>query len=319
MKGYRVYDPIANRLQISRDVVFDENMSWDWSASDTPPSEFFSVDYSVRMVMGSQLPGGASPATLTQSTPTTHSTRWALPCVLHQRAALERPANACGVSEEEFTPFSVVQGGPQPWPDGSLEAAQLLAPVQFASPSTEAKETLDLEEEVVEVRYRRVDNILSGLQRAHGGDLLLMADQEPSTFDEAKPHAAWRQAMIEELKSIEENGTWYLTELPSSQRPIGLKWVFKLKKDDVGNVVKHKVCLVAKGYVQHQGVDFEEVFTPVARLESLHVIITIVTHHGWTVHHMDVKSAFLNGELNEEVYVAQPPGFEQRGQEHKVF
>jgi hypothetical protein len=76
MKGYRVYDPIANRLQISRDVVFDENMSWDWSASDTPPSEFFSVDYSVRMVMGSQLPGGASPATLTQSTPTTHSTRW---------------------------------------------------------------------------------------------------------------------------------------------------------------------------------------------------------------------------------------------------
>jgi hypothetical protein len=121
--------------------------------------------------------------------------------------------------------------------------------VQFASPSTEAKETVDLEEEGVDVRYRCIDNILSGPQPVHGGDLLFTADQEPSTFNEAKPHAAWRQAMIEELNSIEENATWHLTELPSNQRPIGLRWVFKLKKDAAGNVVKHKVRLIAKGYV----------------------------------------------------------------------
>jgi hypothetical protein len=191
--------------------------------------------------------------------------------------------------------------------------------VQFASHSTEAKETVDLEEEGVEVRYRHVDNILSGPQPVHGGDLLLTANQEPSTFDEAKPHAAWHQAMIEELKSIEENGTWHLTELPSNQRPIGLRWVFKLKKDVARNVVKHKARLAVKGYVQRRGVDFEEVFAPVARLESVRVIIAIAAHHGWTIHHMDVKSAFLNGELNEEVYVVQPPGFKQRGLEHKVF
>jgi hypothetical protein len=121
-KGYRVYDPVANRLQISRDVVFNENASWDWSASDTPPSvEIFSVDYSVRMVPGSQHPGGASPMTPTQSTPMAHSAN----TLVHTSPARSAgtSVSACGASEEAFTPSSVVQGGPQPWRDGSPEAA----------------------------------------------------------------------------------------------------------------------------------------------------------------------------------------------------
>jgi hypothetical protein len=122
MKGYRVYDPVANRLQISRDVVFDENASWDWSASDTPPSEeSFSVDYSVRMVSGSQHPGGASPMTPTQSKPMAHSGDTLVRTSPAHSAGT--PVSACGASEEAFTPSSVVQGGPQPWRDGSPEAA----------------------------------------------------------------------------------------------------------------------------------------------------------------------------------------------------
>lgn len=96
-------------------------------------------------------------------------------------------------------------------------------------------------------------------------------------------------------------------KLPAGHRPIGLKWVFKLKKDAEGNVVKHKARLVAKGYVQKQGVDFEEAFAPVARLESVRMLLAIAAQEGWAVHHMDVKSAFLNGDLSEEVYVVQPP------------
>jgi hypothetical protein len=115
--------------------------------------------------------------------------------------------------------------------------------------------------------------------------------------------------MEEEMRSIHDNQTWELTTLPAGHRAIGLKWVFKVKKDPAGLIVKHKARLVAKGYAQRQGVDFDEVFAPVARLETVRLLLALAAHSGWQVHHMDVKSAFLNGELEEEVYVQQPPGF----------
>jgi hypothetical protein len=125
--------------------------------------------------------------------------------------------------------------------------------------------------------------------------------------------------MLEEIKSIEENNTWKLTDLPASHRPIGLKWVYKLKKDANGVTVKHKARLVVKGYVQQTGIDFDEVFAPVARLDSVRLLLALAAQEGWMVHHMDVKSAFLNGELKEEVYVVQPPGYVKQGQEHRVY
>jgi hypothetical protein len=97
--------------------------------------------------------------------------------------------------------------------------------------------------------------------------------------------------------------------LPKNQKAIGLKWVFKVKKDPEGNIVKHKARLVAKGYAQVRGVDFDEVFAPVARIETVRVLLALAAQGGWQVHHMDVKSAFLNGELTETVFVKQPPGF----------
>ena len=84
-------------------------------------------------------------------------------------------------------------------------------------------------------------------------------------------------------------------------------------------MIKHKARLVAKGYVQQQGVDFEEVFPPVARMETVRVLIAVAAHHRWPIHHMDVKTTLLNGELIEEVYVEQPPGFIVKGAEHKVL
>jgi hypothetical protein len=109
--------------------------------------------------------------------------------------------------------------------------------------------------------------------------------------------------MDEELASIRNNKTWEFASLPQGHRAIGLKWVFKVKKDPEGNVIKHKARLVAKGYAQRQGVDFDEVFAPVARMETVQLMLAIAAHCGWQVHHMDVRSAFLNGDLAEEVYV----------------
>ena len=89
--------------------------------------------------------------------------------------------------------------------------------------------------------------------------------------------------------------------------------MFKVKRDEHGAVVRHKVWLVVKGYVQCHGIDYNEVFAPVARMEAVQLLLALAAHEGWQVHHMDVKTTFLNGDLQEEVYVQQAPGFAQPG------
>jgi hypothetical protein len=148
---------------------------------------------------------------------------------------------------------------------------------------------------------------------------LLTPSGEPVTLAEAEAEEAWRQAMRDELASIEENETWTMTDLPPGQKPIGLKWVYKLKRDADGRVLKHKARLVAKGYVQRPRIDFDEVFAPVVRLDSVRLLLAMAAQFQWEVHHMDVKTAFLNGELGEEVYVCQPPGFIDGANSSKVM
>jgi hypothetical protein len=132
------------------------------------------------------------------------------------------------------------------------------------------------------LRLRSLDNIIgdaevSGMagRELDYGELMLAVGEEPATFAEAEQHAPWRGAMLEEMAAIERNKTWRLTNLPPGHRPIGLTWVYKLKKDAQGNVIKHKARLVAKGYVQKQGVDFDDVFAPLARLESVRVLLAM--------------------------------------------
>jgi hypothetical protein len=103
--------------------------------------------------------------------------------------------------------------------------------------------------------------------------------------------------MMEEMTSIEENDTWSLADLPPGRKPIGVKWVFKVKQDEHGVVSKHKAFLVVKGYAQRHDINYDEVFTSVARLDFVCLLIALTTHDGWKVHHMDVKLAFLNGAL----------------------
>jgi hypothetical protein len=101
--------------------------------------------------------------------------------------------------------------------------------------------------------------------------------------------------------------------------PIRVKWVFKVKRDEHRVVFKHKACLVVKGYAQRHGINYDEVFTSVAWLDLVRLLITLTAHEWWEVHHMDVKSMFLNGDLQEEVYIEQPTGFIIAGKEHKVL
>ncbi|KAJ0577616.1 putative RNA-directed DNA polymerase [Helianthus annuus] len=148
---------------------------------------------------------------------------------------------------------------------------------------------------------------------------LLLADDEPAYFNDVKNKPEWMKAMRAEIESINKNNTWSLTELPRGAKAIGLKWVFKVKRNADDSLNKHKARLVAKGYVQQPGVDFDEVFAPVARLETIRLLLSLAAKEGWELHHLDVKSAFLHGELKEEVYVVQPEGFVKEGEEHKVY
>jgi hypothetical protein len=125
--------------------------------------------------------------------------------------------------------------------------------------------------------------------------------------------------MMEEMTFIEENDPWSLVDLPPGRKPIGVKWVFKVNWYEYGAVSKHKACLVVKGYTQRHDINYDEVFTPVARVDSMRLLITLPAREGWEVHHMDVKSAFLNGDLQEEVYVKQLTCFIVAGKEHKVL
>nr|GEU73622.1 retrovirus-related Pol polyprotein from transposon TNT 1-94 [Tanacetum cinerariifolium] len=145
--------------------------------------------------------------------------------------------------------------------------------------------------------------------------LCLYVDCEPLVYEEAMKIKKWRQAMEEEIKSIEKNDTWELTTLPKGQKAIGVKWVYKAKKNTKGEVEKYKARLVAKGYKKKHGIEYEEVCAPVARLETIRMIIAIAAQHKWKIHQMDVKLAFLNELLEEEVYVEQPEGYVAKGQE----
>lgn len=107
--------------------------------------------------------------------------------------------------------------------------------------------------------------------------------------------------------------------MPPGRKAVGLKWVYKIKRDANGEIIKHKSIIVAKGYVQKQEVDFEEVFAPVTRIETIRLLLALAAKNCWEVHHLDVKTAFLNGEIQEEVYVTQPEGFVKRGKEHLVY
>ncbi|CAM8974379.1 unnamed protein product [Rhodiola kirilowii] len=125
--------------------------------------------------------------------------------------------------------------------------------------------------------------------------------------------------MQEELHQFERDEVWRLVPRPKDKNVIGTKWVFRNKLDDKGVVVRNKAHLMVKGYNQQEGINYDETFALVARLEAIRLLIAYSTYHGFSLQKMDVKTAFLNGVLKEEVYVSQTPRFEDRDHPNHVF
>ncbi|GAX84605.1 hypothetical protein CEUSTIGMA_g12026.t1 [Chlamydomonas eustigma] len=168
------------------------------------------------------------------------------------------------------------------------------------------------EEPTTQRRSGRVHQPPSEWWRATG----LLAVEEPDTITEAmdSPQAEeWRLAMTEEMASLMKNGTWKLVDCPLGVTPVPVKWVFKVKRDSSGNIERFKARLVAKGFKQREGIDYNEVYAPVSKHTTLRALFSLVATEDLELQQLDVKTAFLNGVLEEEIYMVQPPGFEEGG------
>jgi hypothetical protein len=226
--AYRIYDPTTKKVQVSHDVVFNEDASWDWNNSmegkaqgvDTFIVEHFAVP-----------PAGGNTRwneTRSESTPDT-------PSSAHDGDE-PSPAQETGNTSSPTPPAT-----PATPPPPLVEFASLPSNISVPSPSEEAP-----------CRYRTLENLFNTSKEVDPAysDVCLLTADEPTIFSEAEKDKLWQAAMMEEMASIEMNQTWRLTQLPPGHRAIGLKWVFKLKKDSNGDVMKRKARLVAKGYVQ---------------------------------------------------------------------
>jgi hypothetical protein len=252
-KVWHFYNPSTKHVHISHDAVFEEDRAWDWG-DDKPGdgAEPFIVDYFTL--------GGA------------WVLRW-----LYTRLVAPAPREP-----DSRLPTTPLEENRAPTP-------AVLGTVEHATPPTESPD-LDADHDDAPCRFCTLENILGpgtppGLADQEITEELLTAiGEEPSSAEEALKIEEWRLTMLEEMASIEENKTWTLVNLPQGHHTIGLKWVFKLKCDEDGVIVKHKVRLVIKGYVQQQGIDFNEVFTLIVGMKFVCLVLAMATHHGWPVH-----------------------------------
>ncbi|KAJ0532496.1 putative RNA-directed DNA polymerase [Helianthus annuus] len=294
-KAYRLYDPAKNKICVSRDVKFMEGQPWNWNSymetvdSGNPEWTNFVIqedDMPPELEENEpSSPGGSGPQ--------------------HDNSGVDQTEEQDSyVTPPAYSYNQNSAGSSSRLSSGSLSTSESTTG-NISDTPVRLKSLEDLYEETEEIQLDPHE--------------LLLAEEEPRNYKEASSDRKWIEAMKAELDSINKNNTWNLTELPRDHKAIGLKWVFKTKKDANGNIVRHKARLVAKGYVQQHGIDFDEVFAPVARMETVRLMLALAAYQGWEVHHLDVKSAFLHGDLKEEVYVSQPEGFIKPGNEGKVY
>jgi hypothetical protein len=193
--------------------------------------------------------------------------------------------------DDIFTVEYTTMGPAAPMADGAIEALTKESPLPAGASYTEVDDNVDDEnldadhDDDAPLHFHNKSNILATPRFAPRAlvaeEVHVVCSDEPASFTKDEHNPSWRKAMMEEVDSIEENGTWSLIDLQPGRKPIGVKCVFKVKRDEHGAVSKHKACLVVKGYAQQHGIDYDEVFMPVAQLDSVRLLITLAVHKGW--------------------------------------
>lgn len=279
-KAYRMLNLATGQIQISRDVRFleiengskGENKHRQKAAEQTTQSEGEEVELTLNK----------PPKTVAEAAPDAESSE----------------------SEDEF----------HGWDDD--DAAWLQGFCFERNDAWEHDDQMADEEEVVPPPVRRSQRTTAGVppvRYTEGANLVQHSAIEPKTFREAvaSPHSAeWKSAMDDEIRSHQENCTWELAELPPHRKPIGCKWVYKCKSDQNGNLVRYKARLVAQGFCQKFGTDYDQVFAPVVQQITFRTMLTIASRRKMLAKQIDIKTAYLYGQLQEELYMRQPPGYE---------
>ncbi|GKE42247.1 ribonuclease H-like domain, reverse transcriptase, RNA-dependent DNA polymerase [Tanacetum coccineum] len=288
-KAYRLFDQTTRKICVSRDVKFKEDETWDWSEylDEHINNEPKWTDFRIENLEETNKHHDQEnqPNEEDNDFPNNNDDGYDSPvtCSPTHSETLHTPSTRPSQINSQVTPNTLTKSFNQSDND-----------------STSTTNTHSHFDHTPIRGYRIINDIYENTEE------LLLAEDEPKNYKEASNDQKWLN-------------TWVLTTLPTSHKAIGLKWVFKTKKDANGNIIKHKARLVAKGYIQEHGIDFEEVFAPVARMETIRLLLAIAANNKWEVHHLDVKSAFLHGELKEEVYVTQPEGFTKKGNDGKVY
>ena len=280
-KAYRLYDPATNKIIVSKDVVFEEEARWKWEQESTISPSDLEWEDCVEHVNDEE--GSNEP--IDSSSPSNESN---------------------GAGNSDGSPI-VDESGPSSTNEASV-----------AGTSNVEREKRATKTPTWMHDYVSGAGILSDEEQEENV-AMFSSLSEPSSFHDAIQEECWKRAMRLEIESIEKNDTWELCDLPSGATAIGVKWVFKTKLDKDGKVDKHKARLVVKGYAQKQGLDYSEVFATVARWDTIRTIFAFAAQRGMKIHQLDVKSAFLYGELEETVFVEQPQGYEVEGKEKKVY
>lgn len=200
-------------------------------------------------------------------------------------------------------------------------------PVQVQPPiPTQASQNDNVQNVVNPVPTRRSERVKQAPTWQNDYEMYKISEKssykEPKTFLQAvksSESSEWIEAMNQELNSLDRNQTWQLVNRPSDKNVVGCKWVFKRKQDNQGNITEYKARLVAKGFSQVFGQDYDEVYAPVARSASFRLLLNIAARRNLLVHQFDIKSAFLNGSLEEEIYMEQPEGFKSSNQVCKLI
>jgi len=286
-KAYRLYNPISGKIVTSRDVVFDENECWNWQGNNE-------VSVTDTLEWGDSYEEESERDYEEESehdqNEDKEETTVGLP-LCNTKANAEASSSSCNPPVREHS-YSLAAH--------STEVETAGSPVGRStddSPDNLHSSSID---DSPASRSRRVpfwmEDYVSGgeftEEEAEQNLLLFTSLTDPVTFEEAVKYSKWRIAMKIEINAIERNETWELTDLPKGMKKIGVKRVFKTKLNENGEVDKCKARLVAKGYAQQHGIDYTEVFAPMARWDTIRMVIASAARHGWNVYQLNVKSAF---------------------------
>ncbi|XP_073121349.1 uncharacterized protein [Henckelia pumila] len=309
-KAYRVFNKKTLNVEESTHVIFDEDLTTDVVTNIHQLSDLFQE---IQLENGDQdeSEDEASPLTRILQTPEPELVDPAAvehnidePVDIHQTHSIENIEEQHRETQDHHTHYENPEPDQNNLSNQDIEA-QVISENQFNTRLKWSKKhplTSVIGNPTASLRTR--GQMIKELLHA-----AFISQVEPKKIEEALADSCWIDAMQEELNQFTRNAVWDLVPRPTHQSVIGTRWVFRNKLNEEGTVVRNKARLVAQGYRQEEGIDYDETYAPVARLEAIRIFLAYASFKNFKVYQMDVKSAFLNGKLQEEVFVEQPPGF----------